>query len=132
MVRLLVRKTLRGGAAAVGVLLVSFVFAPSRAEASCGDYVMIGGQHGHAAHLGADHDISGQHDPAGPRCHGPFCSNGSFPPAAPAPRIEVTVEQWALPDGSILCQLPQSSSLLAETREAPCDGFGLSILRPPR
>ena len=133
MVPQFVRKMLRGGAAAVLVLLASIVYAPSQAEASCGDYVMIGGKHVPAGHSGSmQHDMPGDHDSGKPRCHGPSCSNGSFPPAAPAPRIEVTVEQWAIPDGSALCQSPQNSSLLADTREIPCDGFGSSILRPPR
>ena len=138
MIPQFVRKLMRGIAAAVFVLLASIVFAPSKAEASCGDYVMIGGSHGHTAHSGAahsgtvGHDMPGSHDPAQPRCHGPSCSNGSFPPAAPAPRLVVTVEQWAIPDGSADCQTPQSSFLLADLREIPCDGFGTSILRPPR
>jgi hypothetical protein len=131
MVPQIVRKLIRGGAAAFIVLLASVVFAPSKAEASCGDYVMIGGQHVHKGHSGT-HEMPGSHDPTKPRCHGPSCSNGSFPPAAPAPRIVVTVEQWAIPDGTASSQSPQSSSLLADTRDLPCDGFGSSILRPPR
>jgi hypothetical protein len=133
MVGQIVRKVVRGGAAAALVLLASAVTAPSRAEASCGDYVTVAGQQGQPAHTGMmNHDTTGTHDPAKPRCHGPSCSNGSFPPAAPAPRIVVVVEHWALPNGLTLCQSPVTSSLLAETREAPCDGFGSSILRPPR
>src|SRR5580765_1077279 len=124
MLRLLVRKTVRGGAAAACVLLASIVLAPSQAEASCGDYVTIGGQHSQTAHSGAvDQDMPGQHDPAKPRCHGPSCSNRSFPPAAPATRVEVTVEHWALPGGSAQSQSPQATSLIAETREVLCAGF---------
>lgn len=131
MVPQIVRKLMRGGAAAALVLLASIVFAPTKAEASCGDYVTIGGEHGHHS-SGMTHDMPGSHDPAKPRCHGPACSNGSFPPASPAPRVEVTIEQWAIPDGSTFCQSPQTSSLLADMHEIPCDGFGSSILRPPR
>jgi hypothetical protein len=136
MVLQFLRRAWRGVAAAACVLLASFVFAPSRAEASCGDYVMVGGQHGHdapSARAGmAHHDMPDSHDPAKPRCHGPSCSNGSFPPAAPAPRVEATAEQWAFSSGSPLCQSPPTCSLLSETREVACAGFGLSILRPPR
>jgi hypothetical protein len=133
MVRQFVRNVLRGGVAAAFVLLASVVLTPSWAEASCGDYVTIGGQHGQLARSSAvDNHMPESHDPAKPRCHGPSCSNGSFPPAAPAPRIVVLVEHWALPIGATHCQSPITSSLLAETREAPCDGFGSSILRPPR
>jgi hypothetical protein len=131
-------KFLRGTAAAALTLLASAVLSPSRAEASCGDYVMIGGHHAHSgmAHSGigsylndAGHDM---HAPAVPRCHGPSCSNRSIPPLAPAPKIEVTVEHWAIPGVSGLSLLPESDFLLADAGDLPCDGFGLSILRPPR
>ncbi len=112
-------------------LLVSAICAPSQAEASCGDYVMVGGRHaGMSNHSsGAGHDM---HDPAAAKCHGPSCSNGSIPPLAPVPKIEVTVERWAIPGQTGLSGLPESDFLLADTQAMPCDGFGLSILRPPR
>ncbi len=126
-------KFARGTMAATLVLLASVVAAPSRAEASCGDYVMVGGHHagsgmsGHSNH--ADHDM---HDPATPGCHGPSCSNRSIPPLFPAPKIDVTVERWAIPGQSGLSLLPENDFLLADAQASPCDGFGLSILRPPR
>jgi hypothetical protein len=51
---------------------------------------------------------------------------------APAPKIEVTVERWGVPGQAGLPLLPESDFLLAERQDLPCDGFGLSILRPPR
>jgi hypothetical protein len=131
------RKIVRGTAAATLVLLASAFLAPKSAQASCGDYVMIGGHH--AAHRSgaapAGHaDTGGQTGEKSPvpRCHGPMCSNDSLPPAAPAPRTEMTVERWAVSLGTGLPILPECEALLAEARVFPCDGFGLSVLRPPR
>src|SRR5579872_1299541 len=127
-------KFARGTAAATLALLASAVLSPARAEASCGDYVMIGGhaRHGHASAALAQHDMHGTHDPAVPRCHGPSCSNHSSPLQAPAPKTEVAVERWAIPGIVGLSLLPESDYLLADASALPCDGFGLSILRPPR
>jgi hypothetical protein len=122
-------KFARGTAAATFALLVSAVLSPSRAEASCGDYVMVGG---HAGHSGMGNGTQRTHDPATPRCHGPSCSNNSIPIQAPVPKIEVTVERWAIPAQAGLPLLPESDFLLADAQALPCAGFGLSILRPPR
>jgi hypothetical protein len=120
-------KFARGIAAATLALLASAALSPSRAEASCGDYVMIGGHH-----AASGNDTHGRHDPSVPSCHGPSCSNHSNPPLAPVPKIEVTVERWAVPGRTGLSLLPESDFLLAAAQASPCDGFGLSILRPPR
>jgi hypothetical protein len=122
-------KLIRWAGAATLVLLASTLLAPGRAEASCGDYVMIGGLHAghHPAALGNESE-----SPVIPHCHGPMCSDNSIPPAAPAPTIEVTVERWAIPGNPILCVLPTRDLALASPQDAPCEGYGLSILRPPR
>jgi|SRR5579863_2772560 len=138
-------KFARGTATATLALLASAILSPSRAEASCGDYVMIGGHHAGLDLSGAgsgipEHDSDvvsnitrlGTHDPTVPRCHGPSCSNRSIPPLAPAPKIEVTVERWAISGQTGPSLLPESDLLLADVQALPCDGFGLSILRPPR
>jgi hypothetical protein len=128
-------KIARGAAAAMLTLLGSAIVAPSAAHASCGDYVMIG-SHDSAHHSGPA--ANGHTDSAGkpaeqtPRCYGPHCSNNSLPPAAPAPRIEMTVERWAVWGDTSLTVLPDCESLLAEAHVVTCDGFGLSVLRPPR
>jgi hypothetical protein len=119
----------RSVVAATLVLLAAVVIAPSRADASCGDYVMIGGRH--VGHHSADSSQESQ-APAVPRCHGPMCSDNSLPPATPAPKIEVTVERWAVPGSVAFAVLPNQEVLLAESHDLPCDGHGLSILRPPR
>jgi hypothetical protein len=126
-------KFARGTVAATLALLASVAFSPSRAEASCGDYVMTGGNHAHSGMGNHSNDAAhDMHNPAAPSCHGPSCSNNSIPPLAPAPKIEVTVERWAIPGVSGLSLLPKSDFLLADAHDLPCDGFGLSILRPPR
>jgi hypothetical protein len=130
-------KIARGAAAAILTLLGSALLAPSTAHASCGDYVMIGSHHSahHSGPAASGYtDSTGQADDQTPvpRCHGPHCSNKSLPPAAPAPRIEMTVEQWAVWGDASLAILPDCESLLAEARAVTCDGFGLSVLRPPR
>ena len=112
------------------VLLALLVFAPSRADASCGDYVMVGGAQGH--HATHSPDRHSAHDPLRPMCQGPHCSNSSFPPAAPAPRIDLAVEQWALVGRCDLCLKADVGALLVEDAAVSRPGFGLSILRPPR
>jgi hypothetical protein len=64
---------------ASSLLAVAFVFAPQRASAACGDYVMIGGDQGHP-----DSGTPG-HDPDAPRqpCHGPGCSAAPCGPILP-------------------------------------------------
>ncbi|MBS0263251.1 MAG: hypothetical protein JSS02_15010 [Planctomycetes bacterium] len=117
------------------VLLSLCVLAPSRAEASCGDYVKVSGQAAMAGHNSVsdvDHGMPDSHDPARPRCHGPNCSNGSFPPVAPSQRLEVRVEQWAIPASAGLALVPEAGVLLVEPGAMVCTGHGLSILRPPR
>ncbi|MGE5193307.1 MAG: hypothetical protein ACM3U2_12500 [Deltaproteobacteria bacterium] len=124
-------KTGRGVWGATLVLLASALLSPSSADASCGDYVMIGRRHvgGHAAQAIGGHETP---TPASPGCHGPMCSNNSIPPAAPAPKIEVAVERWAVPGSPALDVLPIRDVLPADVHVSPCAGFGLGILRPPR
>src|SRR5262245_52218719 len=122
-------KPLRSGSAATLALLAYGLLFPSRADASCGDYVMVGGRHV-APH---DADLSRQSQaPGAPRCHGPHCSSHSIPPATPAPKVEVTVERWAISGSVDRDLLPNDASWLADLRDVPRDGYGLSILRPPR
>jgi len=110
-------------------LLAYAVIAPSQADASCGDYVMVGGRHASHEHQSQGLDYG---KPGIPRCHGPMCSDNSIPPAAPSSKIEVSVERWAIPGSDQLEMLPSHSSWLADVRDVPRDGYGLSILRPPR
>jgi len=142
MIPLAAWRTGRKSWATILLLLAWGALPSSRAEASCGDYVMIGGRH--AAPSGAPYGDpgsggnerrgagSGQKSPAIPRCHGPACSNNSIPPAAPASKIEVTVERWAVSCSAALGVLPHQDALPADRAVRPCDGFDAGILRPPR
>jgi hypothetical protein len=121
----------RSGWAAILALLAFAGLSPSRADASCGDYVMVGGRH--VSHGDPAQSIDhGRPSPGIPRCHGPMCSDNSIPPAAPSSKIEVSVERWAIPGSTLFELLPNHVTWLADVRDLPRDGYGLSILRPPR
>jgi hypothetical protein len=129
MVPQMVWQRVRWTGTAALALLASVILAPGRAEASCGDYVKIGG--GHTARHG-DADRPASETPAVPRCHGPACSNNSMPPAAPVPKMELPIERWALSGAVEPAGSPFREPLLADAHDIPRDGCGLSILRPPR
>jgi hypothetical protein len=120
----------RSGLAAI-LALLAWALSPSQADASCGDYVMVGGRHATQAQQprSVDH---GKQGPRSPRCHGPMCSDNSIPPAAPSSKIEVSIERWAIPGSEQFDLLPHHDSWLADVRDVSRDGYGLSILRPPR
>ncbi|MSR56269.1 MAG: hypothetical protein EXS05_01170 [Planctomycetaceae bacterium] len=140
--------TFRNRIAAALALLVGLAVLPNRADAGCGDYVLIRGRHvamDHgpvapgsvsadkaASYIGfvdaADRDAN----PARPACRGPHCSDGSMPPSAPMPKINVSIDRWACQAGEYCPSLVSTSSLFAEPREFVAEAFGLSILRPPR
>lgn len=120
-------------------LFGSVFFAPTKAQASCGDYVMIGGKaHGgmlHAPTPGAKNE-SDQNSADGrkvPRpCHGPSCSNESRGPIVPPVRITTTVDRWASLTSD---RTPVTSDHFALLTEDPAMGseiLGWSIFRPPR
>ena len=124
-------KPVRSGLAAILALLALAGLSPSPADASCGDYVMVGGRHASHEHQSQSLD-HGKQGPAVPRCHGPMCSDNSIPPAAPSSKVEVSVERWAIPGSTRYELLPNHVTWLADVRDVPRDGYGLSILRPPR
>ena len=122
------------------VLLAAAWLVPSQARASCGDYVTIGAKHAAQA---AQAKMTGQRtgdaedddtSPAGPGplCHGPHCSNGSFPPASPVPEVQTTIERYAHASAAAPFAVLRRSSLIAEpgTQLARIERSG--ILRPPR
>jgi len=96
--------------------------------------VMGGGRMAGGHHMGqpSANSRDDAQSPSVPRCHGPMCSDNSLPPIAPLPKIEIAVERWAVPGSVGLNVLPSPGVLLAESHDLPCDGHGLSILRPPR
>src|SRR5262249_11227081 len=121
----------RRGLAAILALLAFVGLSPSQADASCGDYVMVGGRHAAHEHQARSLD-EGNPGKGIRRCHGPMCSDNSIPPAAPSSNIDVSVERWAIPGSTPFELLPNPAAWLADVRDVPCDGYGLSILRPPR
>src|SRR4051812_14936445 len=85
-------------------LLVGLLLAPSAACASCGDYVVQGGN-GHAAPPLLTTSRSGVMPPAshprphqpgeGPApCSGPLCSRGSFVPPVPVTGVTTHGNEW--------------------------------------
>lgn len=125
-------------------LLGAWGLSGARAEAACGDYVLVGGHHVghgmpassasslHAAAAGARTDERAPSGGKTPKCHGPLCSSGKLPPAAPAPHIKAVVERWAdLGSMNIAPQL-ENSNLVAAPRQTCELVVGAGILRPPR
>ena len=51
---------------------------------------------------------------------------------APGPAIEVTLERWAVTGPAVFVPPTERDFLLAEACALWHEGYGLSILRPPR
>jgi hypothetical protein len=133
MISWFLKKFMRGVAVTGLVWVAAIAFAPICAKASCGDYVTIRGQVLQSIHpIRQPQEMPDSSLPNSPACHGPSCSNHSFPPAAPTPRIAIVVEHGTITVGVIQLESPKSASLLSDTDENRSDGFGLSIFRPPR
>jgi len=86
----------------VFALLLTGLIAPSKAAASCGDYVQrgakSGGQAANMAH-GEHPTMPGEYKFPGESkfpCSGPNCSQGSHAPVVPVPTIPPNSNQWAL------------------------------------
>lgn len=106
-----------------GLLALAILLCEQSAQASCGSYVLMQGQHATDEHL-----------PDVP-CHGPNCQSNQLPvdPISPsAPPIRMESEQWAF------VFTPSSAPSLAATRsfaDLPiyCSAEILGgIFRPPR
>ena len=126
-------------AAAFALLAWLFVYAP-RAEASCGDYVMIGGHHADGASSNAARDWTApdtiaRQSPGGrapKRCRGPFCSNGSIPPAAPVAPHRLSIERWAALRPVIDAHMLWVQFSSPDSESEPGSADGLAVFRPPR
>jgi hypothetical protein len=66
-------------AGAASLLAVGVLFAPQRASAACGDYVIIVGENGQPAAQQPGHDAGTPRQP----CHGPDCSASPCRPDLP-------------------------------------------------
>jgi len=112
------------------------LFAPGRAEASCGDYVHLGGhapQHLEMAPVTRGLDSSAPEGPRQGRCTGPFCSNGApkplglpdAPPVLPDPEAGLLSVSADPP-------IPGSSFARHENDGVASRIFSSAIYRPPR
>jgi hypothetical protein len=124
----------RGLFAAALTLFAFAAIAPSEAQATCGDYVMLG-THSHAA-VKQNSPGAGRIDEVpeipGRRCRGATCSNGDHPSLPVVPRIAVNADQWACHPARLpLIETGNPSLLVAET-PLRASYRGLSIFRPPR
>jgi hypothetical protein len=78
-------------------IVAAVAFAPSRAQATCGDYVHIGPPP-QAADVGSPGETTPTPDAPRQPCHGPGCSGHPGPPTVPlsAPvSFESQAKQWA-------------------------------------
>jgi hypothetical protein len=125
---------------ALMVAVAHVVYAPQRAEAACGDYVMIGGRgpvhrdlapsrrHGAPA---ASRESS--NSPVDHPCSGPFCSGDLPRPfGAPAGPVKIVVRHWG-----ILAAARTLAPVVTRVAPAQDDAVAVSfpassIYRPPR
>jgi hypothetical protein len=126
---------------AVMVALAQWVLTPSHARASCGDYVLVGGQ---AAHSGAESAAMNSRDsqaeqiakPAGGSCpcSGPQCSqNPPRPLGVPvAPVSNVSTSDWAMLEGTAPPLLSDSRLAAFEQDTQTAAAAESAIYRPPR
>jgi len=112
------------------------LFSPGRAEASCGDYVHLGGRaprHLEMAPVTRDVDSSAPETPRQGGCTGPFCSNGAPKPLGlpDAPPVLPDPEAGLL---SLSADPPvrESSFVRHENDGVAPRIFSSAIYRPPR
>lgn len=128
---------------ATAIALVGMVVTSSRVEASCGDYVIVGGAKtaasaGHTGMMGhaADHGQNaqdGHHSEPPRRCRGPHCTSNQSTPFAPAPQFEVRLsEQWLCAKPEPVAPVPACLGVSSESRAVPASLSGATIYRPPR
>jgi hypothetical protein len=114
------------------------LFAPASSHASCGDYVIIGGEHSTPA-APSTHQFAPSFPeppadlPAAPApCHGPRCSAPAPTPLTVTPVPVLHLEEWAAVSGlgPFLPGAARSSPPLDE-RTRPRHRPG-TVFRPPR
>lgn len=121
----------------LAALLAGWLLAPSAARATCGDYVVVGGQHGRmedsASHRPVDRTASMPAEDSHRPCSGPRCSRGPVPlPLTPLTLPPLTTDLWGcLPP----CFRPSEPDLGARLRHAPSlvpVPRASSVYHPPR
>lgn len=127
----------RGVLPALCLAAASVLVSAGRAEATCGDYVHLGGHAPHHVDMSspAHGDRSDPSEkPAGEkRCTGPFCSNGApRPQGLPEAPVTVVERQPGLLADSEVPPLCEGQFRLHQN-EAPSPRiFSSAIFRPPR
>jgi hypothetical protein len=113
-------------------LSVGCLFAPARADASCGDYVIVGSQSGHSDAPKPNEQSSQDRKQQQP-CHGPSCSGvPSSLPLASAPPAPARDKEWAAVAFPTLLLEPRPLDVLAEYTDWHAVRRGNSIFHPPR
>lgn len=116
-------------------------FAPRQAEASCGDYVMIGGHTshqggGHTNHLTDRDTVYSPMRPAKPtgfpECNGPGCRQRREAPVPEPTRIMVDEQAWGLPPRLVNLTLEASLFVDLSIESATTISVAAGIYRPPR
>jgi hypothetical protein len=117
-------------------LLATALLAPRTAQASCGDYVVLGDRPAGAAHAGQPMNTTPA-NPSAPTphapCHGPLCSrNRPHLPLPPVVPVSEQVERWGcvgaflpVPGTGALAPLP------GDAGERPVR-YARSVYHPPR
>ena len=136
LIRLITSRSLRNWGVVYAAVFTSFLLIPRAANAACGDYLHVNGRspetiHSISAPAADSNDSENNGGPHRP-CHGPGCSNGSFPPPVPVPSVIVSIERWAVATADIVPTHVSSNNALAGPSDPIVEGFRLSILRPPR
>jgi hypothetical protein len=110
-------------------LLLLFLAAPSRAGATCGDYLTV---HHPTKPTHEAPNNPGMPSPAKP-CDGPNCSRGGSLPLLPVPVTSVSgAEQWASLIPFVRPSVPDASMTLSLNSPPPPMRLPNSVFRPPR
>jgi hypothetical protein len=113
-------------------LLAGCLFAPARADASCGDYVSVGSQSGHSD-APKPNEQSSQDRKRQQPCHGPSCYGiPSSLPLASAPPAPAREKEWAAVAFPTLSPEPRPLDALAEYTDRHAVRRGSSVFHPPR
>lgn len=134
VIRFVDLRLLRSWGVALVALFAGLLLMPRASEASCGDYVHVGGHAAMSDHAMPNQPTRQAADHGAPHrpCRGPGCSNGPLPAPLPAPIGLVSWEEWALVAQDLPACSDGSTHLFAEPCDLVAAGFCLSILRPPR
>ena len=122
--------------AAAAVLFVCVVVSPQQAQASCGDYVMVGGHSNPdgTAGMGSGSMASGHTGKRTgfPVCHGPGCSQRRELPASPPTRITLDEHAWGWIPELITVKTDSWALFAPSSQPVRAEFLAAGIFRPPR